>query len=1205
MLRKVNQQSIEVIFLVAPSVNTDRRQSEAAAETIPCRKWGYGSSKGQTVTVAAVVGPQKISTFDHLFTASLDGGFYAKYRAAPPQNSLVVATGSKPYVGFHYAKEGFTQPVLTDIARVATSLIKSALPSWLTGKQQNAETPTAPSIPTEPMVCRFGLCDLTRHGMNIWLSPKDQLCAVADNLGRVVLVDCKKAVALRIWKGYREAQCCFVEVAEKLQKNQDKNERKRAQFLVIYAPRRQCIEVWSLQRGPKVATFAAPRYGNLLQFNHGLMGVMNTAKMKSAVNMCLFLDPTDNLIKEITIPFHCANINDANSKTAKDLHLYKRLKLCLRNADTISGGEEQTTVGEVSQICQEIETEEMINQAIDLLAGNKKTTPEILKAGIAVIGEKLAGDRHVTNEDEEDILRVLRIKCENYLRLVDFYLNMTTGSPTAYEVPREREEVDAESKPTDSETEKPVLRTVDEKMQIFNYELETIQKLIDLSTLDKSTANNGPKVTFGEKTKPINSFHEYLSIFYVGGTDQILLRTDKIALYETVGSTIFGPYLSGKNCTQLCELMQRSEIACDDLLRLFLYTWAGRPFAYTSSDELINDMSRFYAVLRQICIYAGERVVYEYNSLSRWWQSVREFLLDSACALRGLLAAFVCRNVALHYQGSCDPEDETFEEVSQEACQWTLLITRLDDIAVLGAILKNQIKSADAFLPPMTYNYPEVSLREILRGGKGIVTELVAKWLTASEINPQKLVEIKLEDTEASTSHLKETLRSQTLTELDPAAASDEGKKAATRRSNLPPELYCLEILRDHFPFSLQSKAILCQLVWDYMSQCSRNLPDLHLMRAGIECLKVFRDEDQAVKHGVMIMVWNAHLKITLKAAKSLIDKTGRLPKERICLQDIGISDSLVPQFLEYCREFMDEFIKSAAHSKVEVKFEELLIDDADRMPLILLALEQGVANVELLKLHAELLQVLHIIAFFNLKCTKPIQTLFNGMQNMSFFADIKKPLSYDLPEADLILKKDRLEFLCKITTASVDLIREDQNDVYLVEHKQWMEQVYELADRWRLNSAEIKEHQVHELSRSIYVKRNRLANFYHFQILQVYAHGWDGFAEDLMEQYLDVKNIGSPLLSIAAQRLSQYTRKDHKALQIIAGAGSILFDYMDVLHITEQKYPVSMQTENSINKLMSLSEKVFHLLSKQNSKELRIAGMLLDAVATIKESNA
>lgn len=69
------------------------------------------------------------------------------------------------------------------------------------------------------MVCKFGLCDLSRNGQCIWLSSDGKLAAVSDNLGRVTLIDCEKSLALRVWKGYRDAQCCFIEVAQKLQRN--------------------------------------------------------------------------------------------------------------------------------------------------------------------------------------------------------------------------------------------------------------------------------------------------------------------------------------------------------------------------------------------------------------------------------------------------------------------------------------------------------------------------------------------------------------------------------------------------------------------------------------------------------------------------------------------------------------------------------------------------------------------------------------------------------------------------------------------------------------------------------------------------------------------------------------------------------------------------------------------------------------------------
>lgn len=104
-------------------------QSELLAnqEGVPCRKWAFGG-KGLAINDAVAVGAHRTCTFDHLLTASLEGGFYAKYKSAPPQNSLVVGVGAKPYVGFHWAKEGFVQPVLADVARAVASKIKSALP---------------------------------------------------------------------------------------------------------------------------------------------------------------------------------------------------------------------------------------------------------------------------------------------------------------------------------------------------------------------------------------------------------------------------------------------------------------------------------------------------------------------------------------------------------------------------------------------------------------------------------------------------------------------------------------------------------------------------------------------------------------------------------------------------------------------------------------------------------------------------------------------------------------------------------------------------------------------------------------------------------------------------------------------------------------------------------------------------------------------
>lgn len=68
------------------------------------------------------------------------------------------------------------------------------------------------------------------------------------------------------------------------------------------------------------------------------------------------------------------------------------------------------------------------------------------------------------------------------------------------------------------------------------------------------------------------------------------------------------------------------------------------------SDELNMHLKNFMSILQQICALANDKVKYEYNSLSSWWQEIRELLLESPSALKALLAAMVCRNVSSRYR---------------------------------------------------------------------------------------------------------------------------------------------------------------------------------------------------------------------------------------------------------------------------------------------------------------------------------------------------------------------------------------------------------------------------------------------------------------------------------------------------------------------------------------------------------------------------
>lgn len=90
------------------------------------KKWGFLDQS--VINDSAVIGLNLSSGFDHLLTASTSGGFDTKYRAVPPHSTLVLAIGSKPFLGYHYALEGVAQPVLSDVAKVVAIKLKSALP---------------------------------------------------------------------------------------------------------------------------------------------------------------------------------------------------------------------------------------------------------------------------------------------------------------------------------------------------------------------------------------------------------------------------------------------------------------------------------------------------------------------------------------------------------------------------------------------------------------------------------------------------------------------------------------------------------------------------------------------------------------------------------------------------------------------------------------------------------------------------------------------------------------------------------------------------------------------------------------------------------------------------------------------------------------------------------------------------------------------
>ncbi|EQB78579.1 RAB3 GTPase activating protein subunit 2 (non-catalytic) [Camelus ferus] len=142
--------------------------------------------------------------------------------------------------------------------------------------------------------------------------------------------------------GYRDAQTGWIQIVEDLHERvpekgdfspfgSPQGPSRVAQFLVIYAPRRGILEVWSTQQGPRVGAFNVGKHCRLLYPGYKIMGLNNVTSQSwqpQTYQICL-VDPVSGSVKTVNVPFHLA-LSDKKSERAKDMHLVKKLGALLK-----------------------------------------------------------------------------------------------------------------------------------------------------------------------------------------------------------------------------------------------------------------------------------------------------------------------------------------------------------------------------------------------------------------------------------------------------------------------------------------------------------------------------------------------------------------------------------------------------------------------------------------------------------------------------------------------------------------------------------------------------------------------------------------------------------------------------------------------------------------------------------------------------------
>lgn len=121
-----------------------------------------------------------------------------------------------------------------------------------------------PSLNLDPFKLYAGseIHDPPRQIMHCTVEPDGDLAAISDTLGRVSLVDLSTKQIVRMWKGFRDTTCHWLEVPRK--STVKPGMKKKTLYLVIHSRQRRVVEIWRTRHGPRVKSMQVNREAQLL-----------------------------------------------------------------------------------------------------------------------------------------------------------------------------------------------------------------------------------------------------------------------------------------------------------------------------------------------------------------------------------------------------------------------------------------------------------------------------------------------------------------------------------------------------------------------------------------------------------------------------------------------------------------------------------------------------------------------------------------------------------------------------------------------------------------------------------------------------------------------------------------------------------------------------------------------------------------------------
>ncbi|KAL4580430.1 hypothetical protein LXL04_016622 [Taraxacum kok-saghyz] len=244
--------------------------SDHSFDRIPYQLWnvnGYGSCTDAAIT--GVMPPPLLDLQVFIYLWYLNSAGFIVEQSSDRYYCAVTIGVDAAISAFRLSEDrsrSFVGAILSKVVPVTFSTIAS-FSNLVWRRQQPVKKPEPKPQPFAralPLTC---LKDHPRKGEKLTLSPSGTLAAITDSLGRIMLLDTRALVVVRLWKGYRDASCLFV---ERLVNKESVGGREHVKndyclCLAIHAPRKGIVEIWQMRTGPRILTVPCPKGSKILQ----------------------------------------------------------------------------------------------------------------------------------------------------------------------------------------------------------------------------------------------------------------------------------------------------------------------------------------------------------------------------------------------------------------------------------------------------------------------------------------------------------------------------------------------------------------------------------------------------------------------------------------------------------------------------------------------------------------------------------------------------------------------------------------------------------------------------------------------------------------------------------------------------------------------------------------------------------------------------